>query len=99
TPATAPATAREDLAPTRTPDLTLDVRGERVDDALARLDRFLDDALLGSREAVFVIHGHGTGALRDAVRRHADGHMGVSRLRPGAPRDGGDGVTVIWLDA
>ncbi len=99
TPATTPATAREDLAPTRTPELTLDVRGERVDDALARLDRFLDDALLGSREAVFVIHGHGTGALRDAVRRHADGHLGVSRLRPGAPRDGGDGVTVIWLDS
>ena len=82
----------------RTPDATLDVRGERVDDALAALDRFLDDSMRHSRDVVFVIHGHGTGALRNAIRQHVGGHPAVSEFRPGEQAEGGDGVTVAWLD-
>jgi DNA mismatch repair protein MutS2 len=102
-PTPAPAAAvgradREELAPARTADATCDLRGTRVDDALPELDRFLDDALLGRREVVFVIHGFGTGALRDAVRVHLDMHAGVTRWRGGQEKEGGDGVTVVWLD-
>jgi DNA mismatch repair protein MutS2 len=82
----------------RTPDATLDVRGERVDDALAALDRFLDDSMRHSRDVIFVIHGHGTGALRNAVRQHVGSHPAVSEFRPGEQAEGGDGVTVAWLD-
>jgi DNA mismatch repair protein MutS2 len=94
-----PAAAdREELAPARTADATCDVRGQRVDDALAEVDRFIDDSLLGYREVVFIIHGHGTGALRDAIREKLDLNPGVDHWRPGQEKEGGDGVTVAWLD-
>jgi DNA mismatch repair protein MutS2 len=92
------AAPHEGKALRRTPDATLDVRGERVDDALSALDRFLDQSMRESRELVFVIHGHGTGALRNAVRQHVRAHPAVSQFRPGEQSEGGDGVTVAWLD-
>jgi DNA mismatch repair protein MutS2 len=76
---------------------TLDVRGERVDVALGRAEKFLDDAMRGGKEAVLVIHGHGTGKLRDALREQLRGFPGVSGVRSGEPGEGGDGVTVIQL--
>jgi DNA mismatch repair protein MutS2 len=88
----------EELAPARTADATCDLRGERVDDALGRLDRYVDESLRAAREVIFVIHGHGTGALKAAVREQLDGHPGVSRWRAGQEKEGGDGVTVVWLD-
>ncbi|HEU5058623.1 MAG TPA: Smr/MutS family protein, partial [Kofleriaceae bacterium] len=92
------AAPSEGRALTRTPDATLDLRGERVDDGLAALDRFLDESMRESREVVFIIHGHGTGALRSAVRDAVRLHPSVVELRPGEPNEGGDGVTVCWLD-
>jgi DNA mismatch repair protein MutS2 len=83
----------------RTPDATLDVRGERVDEAIDSVDRFIDRSLLATREVIFVIHGHGTGALRSALRAHLSGHPCVTQVRPGERADGGDGVTVAWIDA
>jgi DNA mismatch repair protein MutS2 len=102
-PAPAPALAAtsasvHDLAPARTVDATVDVRGERVEDALALLDKFVDESLLVPREVVFVIHGHGTGALRSAVRAHLAMHAAVARWRPGKDNEGGDGVTIAWLE-
>jgi len=88
----------EGRAPARTRDSTLDLRGERVDDAMAALERYLDESLLVVRDVVFVIHGHGTGALRNAVREQVKQHAAVEKFRPGKPTEGGDGVTVIWLD-
>ena len=82
----------------RTRDATLDVRGERVDEALASVDRFIDSSLLAMREVIFVIHGHGTGALRSAIRDHVKLHSSVEKWRPGEPGEGGDGITVIWVD-
>jgi DNA mismatch repair protein MutS2 len=76
---------------------TLDVRGERVDAAIGLAEKFLDDALRTGQEAVFVIHGHGTGALREALRAQLSAFPGVSGVRAATPEEGGDGVTVITL--
>jgi DNA mismatch repair protein MutS2 len=54
--------------------------------------------MLAEREVVFVIHGHGTGAMKSAVRAHLAGRPGIAKTRPGTLREGGDGVTVVWLD-
>ena len=75
----------------------LDLRGERVDAGLQRLEGYLDDAYLENLPWVRIIHGKGTGAMRDAVRAALQGHPLVSRYRPGALGEGDDGVTVANL--
>jgi DNA mismatch repair protein MutS2 len=77
--------------------LEVNLIGRRVEPALEELDSFLDRALLASRKEVRVIHGHGTGRLRDAVREHLRAHSGVSGIRSGAPNEGGNGATVVTL--
>ena len=84
-------------ATARTIDSTIDVRGQRVDEAVAAVDRFLDESLMASRDTAFVVHGHGTGALRTAIRTHLGGHAGIEKFRAGEPNEGGDGVTVAFL--
>ncbi len=69
--------------------------GQRVEPALEQLDAYLDQALLSSRKEVRVIHGHGSGRLRDAVRQHLRAHRGVAEIRSGAPNEGGNGATVV----
>ena len=99
-PAAAVTSAREIDEPASTPrhpGNTLDLRGERVEDALARADKFLDESLRANHENVFFIHGHGTGALRNALREHLAGSPAVSTIRPGEKSEGGDGVTVATL--
>jgi DNA mismatch repair protein MutS2 len=81
----------------RTLETTIDVRGHRVDDAIAQVDRFVDESLLAGRDAIFIVHGHGTGALRSAIRSHLAGHQGLAAVRGGEQGEGGDGVTVAML--
>lgn len=81
----------------RTIDSTVDVRGQRADEAVAVVDRFLDESLLAGRDAIFVVHGHGTGALRTAVRAHLAKHVAIQTHRAGEPNEGGDGITVAFL--
>jgi DNA mismatch repair protein MutS2 len=76
---------------------SLDLRGARVDEALEALDRYLDDAGLAGLSKVMIIHGLGTGALRDAVRSDAASHPLVRSLRPGERGEGGDGATIVEL--
>ncbi|MBL9013592.1 MAG: Smr/MutS family protein, partial [Myxococcales bacterium] len=90
----APAGGR---AGARTVDTTVDVRGSRADEAIAVVDRFIDESLIAARDTIFVIHGHGTGALRAAIRAHLGLHKGVERFRAGEQSEGGDGVTVAFL--
>lgn len=71
--------------------------GDRVEPALKRLDDYLDRALLSSRKELRVVHGHGSGTLRKAVREHLRGHPAVGSQRSGAPNEGGDGATVVTL--
>jgi DNA mismatch repair protein MutS2 len=76
---------------------SLDLRGARVEEALETLDRYLDDAGVAGLATVTIIHGLGTGALRDAVRTAAAGHPLVRSARPGERGEGGDGATVVTL--
>lgn len=76
---------------------SLDLRGARVEEALEALDRYLEDASLAGMPSVTVIHGLGTGALRDAVRMAAGAHPLVRDLRPGERGEGGDGATIVRL--
>ena len=75
----------------------LDLRGERVEAGLQRLEGYLDDAYLENLPWVRIIHGKGTGAMRDAVRTALRDHPLVSKYRPGALGEGDDGVTVANL--
>jgi len=85
------------LARARSVPSSLDLRGARVDEALAALDRYLDDAGLAGLEQVTVIHGLGTGALRDATRAAAAAHSLVRDIRAGGRGEGGDGATIVRL--
>jgi len=75
----------------------VDLRGMMVDEALASLDIFLDNAMLGHLESVRIIHGKGTGAVRKAVREHLRRSRYVKSFRPGRYGEGEDGVTVAEL--
>jgi DNA mismatch repair protein MutS2 len=79
------------------PGMELDLRGLTVDDMLIELDRYLDTAYLAGLPFVRLIHGKGTGALRQAVRDELRGHPLVSEFRPGDSAEGGEGVTVAQL--
>lgn len=73
--------------------------GQRVEPALEALDEFLDQALLAAHSEVRVVHGHGSGRLRTAIREHLRSHPGVRGHRAGGEREGGNGATVVALGA
>lgn len=75
----------------------LHLRGWRVEEALQELDRYLDRALLAGHLQVRIVHGHGSGRLKSAVREHLGGHPAVGASRPCGPGDGGDGATLVTL--
>ena len=77
---------------------TLDLRGERVEDALDKLEAYLDKASLANLSPVYIIHGHGTGALKSAVRDFISTSPYVAKYRPGEDTEGGDGVSVIDIN-
>ncbi|HOA07338.1 MAG TPA: Smr/MutS family protein, partial [Spirochaetota bacterium] len=76
---------------------TVDLRGMRVDEALSKLDSDLDSMMAKSIKTAVVIHGHGTGALKDAVRSHLKFSYYVLSSRSGQQGEGGDGVTIAAL--
>jgi DNA mismatch repair protein MutS2 len=79
------------------PGMELDLRGQRAEDALESLERYLDAAYLAGLPFVRIIHGKGTGRLRDVVRQALGGHPHVRSFEPGGEKEGGDGVTVAKL--
>ena len=66
--------------------LELDLRGERFENALARVEKYIDDALLAGYPRVSIIHGKGTGALRQGVQEYLKNHRSVKRVRLGSRR-------------
>ncbi|HIP87833.1 MAG TPA: endonuclease MutS2 [Anaerolineales bacterium] len=80
-----------------TVEARIDLRGYTVEEALERLDRYLDAATLAGLPRVEIVHGKGTGALRRAVRAFLQGHPHVDAYRAGENGEGGEGVTVVTL--
>lgn len=76
----------------------LNLIGQRVDDAIDESDKFLDRSLMQGKQAVRIIHGFGTGALRKALRDHLRKHPAVKSWRPGGENEGGDGATIAVLE-
>ena len=79
------------------PGMELDLRGRRVEDALPELDKYIDSAYLAGLPFVRIIHGKGTGALRQVVREALAQHPLVASYKPGEREEGGEGVTVAQL--
>ncbi|MDT8381799.1 MAG: endonuclease MutS2 [Brevefilum sp.] len=79
------------------PGLELDIRGHRVDEGLDLLDRYLEKAYLAGLPYVRIIHGKGTGRLRESVREALSSNPHVARYESGSQAEGGDGVTIGHL--
>jgi DNA mismatch repair protein MutS2 len=96
-PAEAALSGPPAAAPIQVKGNTCDIRGLRVEDGVSMATTFLDRALNDGQDVVFLLHGHGTGALREAIRGELERTPYVARFRGEDPDRGGDGVTVVWL--
>lgn len=100
TPTTAGRTPRrpaEVKVPPPVP-ISITIRGQTVDEAIPKLDEYLDDAFMGGLERVTIVHGKGTGALRKAVHEFLKTHPHVKRFRLGERGKGDAGATIVELD-
>jgi DNA mismatch repair protein MutS2 len=77
----------------------LNLRGKRVDEAIDALEKFLDDALLAGHKVVRIVHGKGTGKLRQAVHDYLRSHSQVRAFELAPLHEGGDGVTIAYLQS
>ena len=75
----------------------LNVIGLNAEEALDRVDRFLDQAYLAGGESVRIVHGHGKGILRGAIARFLEHHPQVARFAPAPPEKGGSGATIVII--
>lgn len=80
-----------------TPENELHLRQLTIDEALPKLDKYLDDAFMAGLSSVSIIHGKGTGTLRQAVREQLAHHPLVASYRPAVYGEGGEGVTIVEL--
>jgi len=81
------------------PGVEIDLRGQRAEDALDGLERYLERAYLSGLPYVRIIHGKGTGKLRTVVREKLEGHPYVKNYERGGENEGGDGVTIAKLSS
>lgn len=79
------------------PGIELDLRGRRADEALEALERYLDSAFVAGLPFVRIIHGKGTGRLREVIRQALGEHAYVKSFESGGEKEGGDGVTVAKM--
>ena len=90
-------TPHSPVALASSPGFELDIRGKRADEALDTLENYLDAAFLAGLPFVRIIHGKGTGKLREAVRQALQGHPHIRSFETGGEKEGGDGVTVVKM--
>lgn len=86
-----------EAAPPQAPDNTVDVRGLRAHEAVDKVERFLDSLVEREQPIAFVIHGHGTGALKREIRQWLKTSRYAREHRRGGRYEGGDGVTAVLL--
>lgn len=79
------------------PDDQLDVRGMRVEEVLPTVDQYLNDAYMGGLRNIRLLHGKGTGALRQAIRDQLGHHPLVKSYSSPPDREGGEGITQVVL--
>ncbi|HEY7113924.1 MAG TPA: Smr/MutS family protein [Thermoanaerobaculia bacterium] len=77
--------------------LEVNVIGKHLDDATEEVERALDAAILAGDARLRVVHGHGTGRLRDGLREHLRAHRAVASIRAADAREGGNGATIVEL--
>jgi DNA mismatch repair protein MutS2 len=77
--------------------LSVDIRGQTVEEGLTQMTKALDEATLKGTPSLCVIHGHGTGRLKAAVRDYLSTSSYIKQFRPGEKGEGGDGVTIVEL--
>jgi DNA mismatch repair protein MutS2 len=90
-------TAPSGFVPGRTSGNTCDLRGQRVEAGLDQVGVFLDQMLRLSEPVAYILHGHGTGAMKDAVREYLGQCGHVVRWEAAAREDGGDALTLCWF--
>jgi len=73
----------------------IDLRGMTLDEALLELDKYIDDASIAGIKQAYIIHGKGTGVLREGIRDYIKKHKNIKSYRTGNYNEGGEGVTVI----
>ncbi len=76
----------------------IDVRGMRADEAISAVDKFIDSSFLHGLKQIEIIHGKGTGKLRNAINEFLRRHPNVKSFRLGSWEEGGDGVTIVELN-
>lgn len=86
-----------DLQPRAGSVLELNVIGCTVDEAIARIERFLDESLLNDQRSFRLIHGHGTGQLRRGLTAYLKQHPLVASIQSAPPEQGGGGATLVEL--
>jgi DNA mismatch repair protein MutS2 len=96
-PVAARVSVHVELQPRESPPSDLNVIGCTVDEAISRVERFLDEALLTDQRVVRLIHGYGTGQLKRALTGFLQQHPLVARFATAPPEQGGGGVTVVEL--
>lgn len=74
-----------------------DLRGQYVEEALMTVEKFIDESSLVGASPLFIIHGRGTGALKQAVRDHLKHNSLVENFRSGETHEGGEGISVVYL--
>lgn len=86
-----------DLAKARGFKPEIDIRGYNVQEAVAELDKYIDDAIMINVSQVRVIHGKGTGLLKKGVEEYLSAHSLVKSFEEAAANEGGSGATIIYL--